>query len=164
VVFAWHRAVYDLLMEALAEFNPVLYTGSEDVKRKEASKQAFLTGDARVLLMSLRSGKGLDGLQDVCSIAVFAELDWSPETHLQATGRLWRDGQESTVVAYFCVAEDGSDPVLAQYLDIKRMQAEPMMRPGGAVFRPAPSLDRVRALAEQILHKRAGQQQLGGAA
>jgi len=165
IVFGWHRAVYDLLAEALAEYRPVLYTGSEDERGKERAKQAFAAGHARVLLMSLRSGKGVDGLQDMCSVAVFAELDWSPETHRQAVGRLWRDGQQATVVAYFCLAGDGSDPVLAQYLDIKRMQAEPMVRPDTAGLRPAPpSAERVRALAEQVLRRRAGNSGLGGAA
>ena len=43
----------------------------------------FIDGDARVLMMSLRSGAGLDGLQEVSHTAVFGELDWSPGVHRQ---------------------------------------------------------------------------------
>lgn len=158
VLFGWHRAVYDLWREQLAEFNPVLYTGSESPAAKERAKDAFIAGDARVLIISLRSGTGLNGLQDVCSVAVFGELDWSPETHRQGVGRLWRDGQAGTVVAYFMVADHGSDPVIAEVLDLKRMQAEPVIRPDLAGFQPAPSApDRIRLLAERVLHRRGGQ-------
>lgn len=104
VLFGWHRDVYDVWLERLAEFNPVLYTGSESTAQKDAAKAAFLRtrpahwdgldleddataepfdGECRVLIMSLRSGAGLDGLQDVCSVGVFGELDWSPAMHDQ---------------------------------------------------------------------------------
>src|SRR5579884_3848269 len=46
--------------------------------------------------MSLRSGAGLDGLQEDCTVGVFGELDWSPEQHRQCIGRLDRDGQTVT--------------------------------------------------------------------
>lgn len=83
VLFGWHRTCYQVWESKLAEFNPVLYTGSESPTQKQASVKAFMEGDSRVLMMSLRAGVGLDGLQKVCSVAVFGELDWSPEVHTQ---------------------------------------------------------------------------------
>ena len=53
VLWGWHRDVYDIWMRDLAEFNPVMYTGSESPTAKDAAKERFVNGDARVLVMSL---------------------------------------------------------------------------------------------------------------
>lgn len=83
VLWGWHRAVYDVWMEQLRGLHPVLYTGTESPAQKDVSARKFLSGQSRVLVMSLRSGAGLDGLQEACSVGVFGELDWSPEVHKQ---------------------------------------------------------------------------------
>lgn len=134
VLYGWHRAVYDIWLDALADFKPVMYTGTESVKRKDETAQAFINGDSRVMIMSLRSGAGLDGLQQRSSAVVFGELDWSPAMHDQAIGRLARDGQEATVAAYFCVTGSGSDPAIADVLQIKTQQSEPIRNPDSDLF------------------------------
>lgn len=65
LVFAWHHAVYDVLADRLSDLNVARYTGEESSTQKDAARAAFVDGRARVLLMSLRSGAGLDGLQHV---------------------------------------------------------------------------------------------------
>jgi SNF2 family DNA or RNA helicase len=163
VLWGWHRAVYELWMERLAEFNPVLYTGSESATQKNAAYDAFrspLYGHSRILIMSLRSGAGIDGLQDVCNVGVFGELDWSPEQHKQCIGRLDRDGQKTTPAIYYLTADEGSDPVISEVLQIKRQQAEPIRDPSKPLFEKTISTDnRMRLLAESTL-KRLGQQEL----
>lgn len=149
VVYVWHRAVYEILMARLADYRPVMYSGSESPTQKRAAKEAFLRptsqGGARVLLMSLRAGAGLDGLQAVSSCVVFAELDWSPGIHIQAVGRVARDGQTSPVLAYFLHALDGSDPAILEVLNVKSMQAEPMVRPGQEQVAAVAEVDGSRA-------------------
>lgn len=153
VLFGWHRAVYDTWMTALAEFKPVLYTGSESTNQKHAAAAAFVEGDSRVLIMSLRSGAGLDGLQHVASVAVFGELDWSPAMHDQCIGRLARDGQEATVAAYFLVTDDGTDPPMTQVLELKRQQSEPIRDPSLPLVQTNDAgLDRVRLLVDAVLN------------
>jgi SNF2 family DNA or RNA helicase len=159
VLFGWHRACYDIWLEALAAYRPVLYTGTESPAQKAAAAARFTNTDplylpSRVLIMSLRAGAGLDGLQDICSAAVFGELDWSPEIHRQCVGRLARDGQESTVVAYYMVSDDGTDPLMADVLGIKKQQAEPIRDPDAAMFEPlASQTDRARQLAAAVLQR-----------
>jgi hypothetical protein len=154
VLFGWHRDVYDIWLDLLAAYHPVLYTGTESPQQKARSAVAFKGGQSRVLIMSLRSGAGLDGLQDWCSVAVFGELDWSPEIHRQCTGRLARDGQESTVIAYYMVSDDGTDPLMAEVLGIKKQQAEPIRDPGLPLFTAlTPPTDRARALAAAVLSR-----------
>jgi hypothetical protein len=170
VLFGWHRDVYDIWMEALAEFHPMLYTGSETPKHKDAAKAAFIGDDAarerreqglgpapwecRILIMSLRSGAGVDGLQEVSSVAVFGELDWSPKVHEQAIGRLFRDGQTSAVAAYFCVSHEGADPLMAEALELKEQQSTAIVHPGQLPFQTAVDpQDRIKELARQVLQK-----------
>ncbi|MGN6693876.1 MAG: SNF2-related protein [Aquihabitans sp.] len=170
IIWGWHREVYEILMERLAGYGPLLYTGSETPKQKAAAEAAFkapyldpndpnvdwrkAAEQCRVLIMSLRSGAGVDGLQKVASVGVFAELDWSPQVHEQAIGRLRRDGMDidSPAVAYFLVTDDGSDPALMDVLGIKRRQGEQLMSKDGQLFNhstddPA----RAKRLARQVL-------------
>ncbi len=163
VVYAWHREVYAILMEQLSDkrkdggdLQPVMYTGSESTKQKQDAKDRFCGGDSRVMLMSLRSGAGLDGLQHHCRIGAFAELDWSPMVHLQDEGRIARDGQPDPTLFYYLLSTSGSDPIISDILGLKRAQAEGILDPKGAVEH---GLDadgqNVRKLAQAYLLKRA---------
>lgn len=156
VLFGWHRAVYDVWLDRLAAFHPVMYTGSETPARKQAAVRQFLNEpERRIFICSLRSGAGLDGLQGVANVCVFGELDWSPAMHHQAIGRLARDGQENQVVAYYLVSAEGSDPVIGGVLEAKRQQAEPFMAgDDGALFTAqAEDTQRVKHLARAVLTK-----------
>lgn len=155
VLYGWHRDVYAIWLSMLADFRPVMYTGSESPSQKNAAFERFTKDPhSRVFICSLRSGAGLDGLQDVSSVCVFGELDWSPNVHWQAIGRLARDGQENTVIAYYLTTDVGSDPVISDVLDIKRMQSMPMMDPDKELFATAkPDVNRIRLLAEQVLNR-----------
>lgn len=152
VVFAWHRAVYDIYLEKLADLKPVLYTGSESVAGKEAAKKAFVEGDSQVLIVSLRSGSGLDGLQYVCKTIVFGELDWSPGAMNQCEGRIFRDGQQDPVVAYYLVSKEGADPSIVDVLGLKKQQLVGVVDPNKDLVESlSVDVDRVRRLARDYL-------------
>lgn len=155
LLFGWHREVYAIWEERLREFNPVYYTGTESAAQKQASKEAFISGESKVMFMSLRSGAGVDGLQHVCSTAVFGELDWSPGVHEQCIGRVDRDGQETPVMAYFLMAEEGCDPIMAEVLGVKREQIEGVRNPGqGQLERIDLGENQLRRLAAEFLAAR----------
>lgn len=158
VLFGWHRTVYEVWLERLRDFKPVLYTGTESAAAKHRSVEAFTEGDSRVLIMSLRSGAGVDGLQLVSSTLVFGELDWSPGVHRQCIGRLYRPGQVHKVLAYFCVSTDGSDPVLLDTLNIKAMEAKRLTGAADTIgAQPTESnTSQIRQLATAVL-ERAGE-------
>jgi SNF2 family DNA or RNA helicase len=156
ILFGWHRAVYDIWADRLQEHDPVFYTGEESPAQKQRAKERFLTDDdCRIFVMSLRSGAGLDGLQHNCRVGVFGELDWSPAMHDQCIGRYARDGQLEEALAYFLVSDHGADPAMAEVLEAKRQQQDPLLDPDAPLFQQAPDVgDRVALLAEQILAKR----------
>lgn len=150
----WHRAVYDIWLKELRDLNPVMYTGSESTTQKEAAKQAFISGASKLMIISLRSGAGLDGLQHCCSTVVFGELDWSPGIHHQLIGRLDRDGQKQPVTAFFLVVDEGSDPPVMDVLGLKASQQHSILDPSIGVQQVHTDKTRLRSLVERYLTKR----------
>jgi SNF2 family DNA or RNA helicase len=156
VLYGWHRSVYDIWLERLKDLRPAMYTGSESATQKAKARDAFINGDTDILIMSLRSGSGLDGLQQRGSTVVFGELDWSFAVHHQASGRIHRDGQERPVVAYYLISDTGSDPIVADVLGVKRAQLEGVIEPNGALIETLETGDdRIKKLAEHYLGRRA---------
>lgn len=147
----WHRDVYSRWLDELAPYNPVMYTGSESGAGKSRSVEAFTTGDSRVMIISLRSGAGLDGLQFHCQDVVFGELDWSPQVHYQVIGRLRRPGQEGQVTAHYLHTAGGSDPVLMETLGVKSDQARGIVDPGVAPAAKFTDDSRIKRLAQHVL-------------
>lgn len=157
VLFGWHHAVYDIWADELAAFNPVFYTGQQGDRQKDDAVARFTTDPScRLFICSLRSGAGINGLQDVAKVCVFGELDWSPAVHHQAIGRLARDGQTDEVLAYYLVSEVGSDPVISSALEDKRQQASGIMSNGSGdnlFATQAADPARMRKLAASILSR-----------
>lgn len=155
VLFGWHRACYDIWLRGLAAYKPVMYTGSESPSQKEAALKAFIEGDSQVLLMSLRSGAGADGLQKVCRTVVIGELDWSPGVIEQCIGRVDRDGQEWPCTAYYLVGDSGADPIMTEVLGLKREQIEGVRNPDEQVLIERADIgeNHLRRLAREFLAK-----------
>lgn len=156
MLFGWHREVYDIWLEELSDLGCVMYTGSESPNQKNQAQQQFLAGEAKVFIMSLRSGAGLDGLQHACSTAIFGELDWSPAMHDQCVGRLNREGQrrwkeDGVVDAVFLVADDGSDPPIMEMLGLKASQAHGIADPGLGPLRVVVDRKPIELLIERYL-------------
>lgn len=150
----WHRAVYDLWIEFFERslLRCALFTGSETAIEKAEAARRFQAGELDVLIMSLRAGAGLDGLQySACRNIVIGELDWSPQVHRQFIGRVDRDGQTSTLTAYYMLADSGSDPIVVDVLGIKRQQAAGIEDPANTDLVPVSDPRRARDLARAYL-------------
>lgn len=150
VLAGWHREVYDTWAEAFVaqHIRFRFYTGTESTLEKDAAVREFVAGRVDVLVLSLRAGAGLDGLQDsACSTVVFGELDWSPQVHAQVLGRLHRDGQVKPITGYHLVATSGSDPIVVDVLGVKRQQAVGIEDPEGAELAPVRDTARGSRLA-----------------
>ncbi len=150
----WHRDVYDIWLKELEDLKPVMYTGSETAAQKDAAKNSFVEGDAKVMIMSLRSGAGLDGLQKACHVAVIGEFDWSPKVHDQFIGRLDRDGNEHQVTAFYTASDYGSDPPMLQVLGLKQAQSHGIMNPGILAEQQYSDESRVKLIAERFLNRK----------
>lgn len=154
VLYAWHHECYDRWRHALKDLDPAFYTGKESPTKKEAEINRFKDGQTKVAILSLRSGAGLDGLQHVCRTVVFGELDWSPGVMEQCVGRVYRDGQAEPVVVYFLVADSGSDPIIFDTLNLKRMQSLGLRDPDAPLVEEGVDPAHMRKLAESFLRQR----------
>lgn len=155
VLFGWHRAVYEIWRRQLCDLSPAFYTGSESAAKKGKEASRFRDGGTDLLIMSLRSGVGLDGLQHRCSRVVIGELDWAFGALEQCLGRVHRDGQEQPVFAYYLVARDGADPTMVDTLGLKRSQIEGVLDPAGElVTKMTVDPDHVKKLAADYLKGR----------
>ena len=154
LLFGHHHDVYSIWRERLREHHVRMFTGKEtDVQKREA-EEAFIKGDARVLIMGVRMAAGFDGLQHVCRTGVIGEPDYSPGVHEQCYTRLARDGQKDPVAFYFPLAEDGSDPIIADLLQVKRAQLEGVRSQGDDLITNLQGDgSRIRKLAEFYLEK-----------
>jgi hypothetical protein len=154
VLTGWHRDVYDIWLDELRPWKPVLYTGTESTKVKERHKNAFLAGDSNLFIMSNRSGAGLDGLQARSQDIVLGELDYSPNMMKQLIGRLRRQGQPFVVNAHYMIADGGCDPLMVEMLGIKASQSHGIMNPGQAPKAPTHDGSRMQRLAEIVIAQR----------
>lgn len=159
VLFGWHRSVYDLWAEMFGnkeqgDLKPAWYTGSESPTQKDEARKRFVEDKTDLIILSLRSGAGLDGLQFKSKIVVFGEFDWSPMVHHQNEGRVFRDGQKHPVSAYYTYTDEGSDPVVMDTLNLKMEQSEGIRNLSAEVVKlQGVDPNNIRRLAEGYLRK-----------
>lgn len=153
VLVGWHREVYAIWNKALEDLKPAMFTGSETQKQKDDGKERFLNGETDILIMSLRSGAGLDGLQFRCSTMIFGELDWSPGIHHQCLGRLDREHQKEPVTGFFLTVPKGSDPPMMEVLGLKAAEASAIIDPTLGVQATHTDVGHLQTLVQRYLSR-----------
>ena len=151
ILFGYHHEVYRIWEQELADLNPLFYTGRQTQAQKERNKKAFISGETNILIMSLRSGAGADGLQHRCSTVIFGEFDWSPKVHEQCGGRVDRDGQVNEVFTFYVATEFGSDPEMIDVIGLKESQSRGIIDPGTSPVNRQVDINRIKNLAENYL-------------
>lgn len=155
ILAGWHREVYEIWLRELADFKPVMYTGTESPAQKDKAKAAFIAGETNLFILSLRSGSGLDGLQQRCSTVGIGELDWTGQIYEQIIGRVDRPGQTAAEIdALFFVSDSGSDPIVMAVNGLKKSQASGIVDPLKGVAEIYSNESRIKLLAESYLAKR----------
>lgn len=133
LIFAHHIDVIDKLSDHFTEkhIDHVVYRGGMTDTHKDAAKAEFTTKNCRVFLgQDDTAGTGVDGLQRVCSTAVFAEWDWTPGDTRQRIRRLARTGQKDPLVnAYLLYAKGTLDAAQVQVHDVKERVGERLVLP-----------------------------------
>ncbi len=112
VVFAKHRDVIALLEETLVakKKTAVVYHGGMNDRQKDDAVLKFkLSAGPQVFIGQIQAaGTGINGLQDICSHVVFAELSWVPGETGQAVDRCHRIGQKADSVNVFLLHVPGT--------------------------------------------------------
>lgn len=125
LVFAWHHDVHDIFKDKLKRYEPSVITGKQSEKKKDKAIQRFIDGQTPMVLLSLRSTAGLDGLQHKGTMCINAELDWSPAIHSQCETRIGRMGVDDRVKeipSLYCVSRSGYDETMLDVLGLKKGQ------------------------------------------
>ena len=122
VIFAYHRDVMDVIESMLREkeVDYIRLDGSSSQSSRNAAINDFQYNDmADIALLSLKAcGTGLN--LTAASTALFAELDWSPATILQAEDRIHRIGQKAKIVKImFAICEKSADDIIWAQLQKK---------------------------------------------
>jgi len=112
-----------------------------------------MAGDTDCIIISNRSGAGLDGLQHRCRTVVHGELDWSREVHKQLAGRLRPHARPDPIDEIYIVANGGSDPLIAAVQGLKASQAYGIIDPGRGVQAVSSDESRIKALAKMYLER-----------
>lgn len=116
IVFARFKSELKVLQEELD--TPYVIKGGVSAKRRgEISKN--WKGEKPVIIQ-IASAEALDGLQKVCSHAIFYSTDFSWINYFQARGRIDRAGQESPITFYHMVMEDSVDYLVIDTLKQKQ--------------------------------------------
>jgi SNF2 family DNA or RNA helicase len=108
VVFYKHTAVGKALWEKLQP--AVVYAGGMSDAVKQGGIDGFRDPNGpRVFLGQIQAaGTGINGLQEVASSVVFAEMSWVPGEMSQAIDRLHRIGQKAGVVNAYILHAPGT--------------------------------------------------------
>lgn len=112
VIFSQYSKVIDLLCERLKK-NKVTYgkyTGDTNQTQRQDAINGFKDGQYRIFAATLGAGgTGIDGLQNICSTAIFIDRSWSHAVNNQAIGRLYRIGQKNPVQIIDVIANNTID-------------------------------------------------------
>lgn len=101
--------------KAAADLGGLAYSGLQTIKQKEEAKRAFMAGEVKVLVGTDAMCEGLDGLQNVCRIAIIASRPGKNYMTGQFIGRIARRGQEREPQVYELVRRDTLDTALRRH-------------------------------------------------
>lgn len=105
IIFAYHHSVIERLKNELSDYQPVVLTGSTATGNRQSIVDEFIKNPKRQVFLGQiqAAGEGIDGLQLVCHNILFIETSWIPAEISQAIARLWRLGQERSVLVRFLI-------------------------------------------------------------
>lgn len=128
VIFAHHKAVVAALAAELAELKPLILTGETPALERDKAVTEFQQNPDNKVFIGSITAAGVGITLTAASIAIFAEIDWSPGNMRQAEDRLHRIGQLSAVLIQYVVAERSIDANIAKTLARKTQYIERVVK------------------------------------
>lgn len=128
IVWAHHHSVTAALMEALAQYNPIMIDGTTSHTKRAVAEDEYQAGHVGVLVASIQAA-GTSITLTRGNQSLFVELDWTPANIIQCECRQDRIGQQSDeVICTTLVAEGTLDERVADVLFGKGGDLEVMTR------------------------------------
>ncbi len=137
LVFTEYRATQSYIKEALQTRFPddgevVLINGSMTLDEKMKAIEAF-SESARFMVSTEAGGEGIN-LHESCHVMVNYDLPWNPARLVQRIGRLYRYGQNETVVVFNLHARDSFDNKAIDLMMQRVSQIAQDMKPVGTEY------------------------------
>ncbi len=124
LVFAHHQSVLDAIMGALtcrAGLNVIRIDGNTPMNKRQALVEKFQNDDDTHVCLLAITAAGIGITLTAASMAVFAELSWTPGCMTQAEDRIHRIGQTAEEVSIvYLVAERSVDQQMLNSLQRKQ--------------------------------------------
>ena len=163
IIFLHHHLARNLLNDKLKVWckdgafePPLLIKEGMSVEQQEEVKRKFREDAAHriIILGTLSSGEGMDGLQDSCSDIMILERQWNPANEEQAEKRVHRIGQSRNVKITYLLALGTCDEYFTELIEQKRQICKETYGDSGVVSWQ--ETDMVRELVSMITSKREG--------
>ncbi len=113
-IMCHHTDVTERLQAAFADVGAVVVNGTKSIEERQAAVDAFMRGEARVFIGTIKTGVGYTITRTATMF--FVELDWVPGNVSQAEDRIHRIGQTDSVLIQHLVADGSLDARMAQTL------------------------------------------------
>jgi len=118
VVFARHVEVQIAVLERFPHALHIL--GSDAIGERDDAVRAFQNPEGPQLLVAATRVASQGITLTRASNVAFLELEWTPAMHDQAEDRLHRIGQRDAVTAWYLLAAETIDEMMARVIDRKR--------------------------------------------
>lgn len=128
VIASQFKRYLQLIAPLLKEqgFHPVLITGDQSTKEKDAAVEAFQQGNADVALISIRAaGVGIN--LHAADTIIFTDRDWSAAANEQCEDRLHRVGQQNNVSIIILEAKNTMDNRIRAVNRVKEYSAKALL-------------------------------------
>jgi hypothetical protein len=120
-VIVWCRFKEDIKFLKNKIPGAVTYYGEDNTKQREEAKAAMISGSATEMLATAgAAGKGVDGLQEVCSDAIYYSNTFNSIDRWQSEDRIHRMGMKGTATYYDLIARGGIDRAILSNLKRKK--------------------------------------------
>lgn len=126
IVFAVHRAIVKTLRERYGE-ECVVVNGETDARARQAAVDKFQNDAKCRLFIGNIKAAGVGITLTAASNVLFAELEWSPASHMQAEDRPHRIGQKNCVNVYYMIGEDTIESKLLKVLQRKQRMSSKIL-------------------------------------
>jgi SNF2 family DNA or RNA helicase len=130
VVFTRHVEVLEQLKEWCDKqrLGVCSISGADSTRQKQQTVERFQNGDFQVCIVNMSAGR-LGHTLTRASLALFVELDWSPEVMEQAAGRVLRIGQKAeSVQLTYLVAGGTIDEAIVRSVQRKSKFMQEVLR------------------------------------